>query len=158
MVAQLRPLFGTTGHKVKTQGITPSSGLKRRDIEITNYLSDSAGSRNLVIDLSITHDRHGSSLAQPHLNGTLSHPDSPDTPLNEAAKLNERLTNTATHTLTITASLSYPPSQAPPHAYTASSSAFSSSRPIGRLRTTSPSWVLESTQSVRVWTPRQCMG
>ena len=55
--------------------------------------------------------------------------------------LNERLTNTATHTLTITASLSYPPSQAPPHAYTASSSAFSSSRPIGRLRTTSPSWV-----------------
>ena len=52
MVAQLGPLFGTTGHKVKTQGITPSSGQKRRDIEIINYLSDSAGSRNLVIDLS----------------------------------------------------------------------------------------------------------
>ena len=43
------------------------------------------------------------------LNGTLSHPDTPQTP----------------------------PSQAPPHAYTASYSAFSSSRPIGRLRTTS---------------------
>ena len=86
MVAQLGPLFGTTGHKVKTQGITPSSGLKRGDLEIINYLSDSAGSRNLVVDLSITHDRHGSSSAHPHLNGTLSHPDTPDTPLNEAAK------------------------------------------------------------------------
>ena len=86
MVTQPSPLFGTTGHKVKTQGITPSSGSKRGDLEIINYLSDSAGSRNLVIDLSITHDRHGSSSAHPHLNGTLSHPDSPDTPLNEAAK------------------------------------------------------------------------
>jgi hypothetical protein len=53
MVAHLGPLFGTTGHKVKTEGITPSSGLKRGDIEIINYLSDSAGSRNLVIDVSI---------------------------------------------------------------------------------------------------------
>jgi hypothetical protein len=70
----------------KTQGIAPSSGLKRGDIEIINYLSDSAGSRNLVIDVSITHDRHGSSSAHPHLNGTLSHPDTPDAPLNEAAK------------------------------------------------------------------------
>ena len=61
MVTQLSPLFGTTGHKVKTQGITPSSGLKRGDLEIINYLSDSAGSRNLVIDVSITHDRVGSS-------------------------------------------------------------------------------------------------
>ena len=86
MVTQLGPLFGTTGHKVKTQGITPSSGLKRGDLEIINYLSDSAGSRNLVIDVSITHDRHGSSSAHPHLNGTLSHPDTPDAPLNEAAK------------------------------------------------------------------------
>jgi hypothetical protein len=52
---------------VKTQGITPSSGLKRADIEIINYLSDSAGSRNLVIDISITHDRHGSSSDQAQL-------------------------------------------------------------------------------------------
>ena len=85
MVAQLGPLFGTTGHKVKTQGIIPSSGLKRGDIEI-NYLSDSAGSCNLVIDVSITHDRHGNSSAHPDLNGTLSRPDTPDAPLNEAAK------------------------------------------------------------------------
>jgi hypothetical protein len=64
MVAQLGPLFGT---KVKTQGIIPSSGLKRGDIEVINYLSDSAGSRNLVIDVSITHDRHRDSSAHPHL-------------------------------------------------------------------------------------------
>ena len=55
--------------------------------------------------------------------------------------LDERLTNTATHTLTITASLSCPPSQAPPHACTANSFAFSFSRLIGRLRNTSASWV-----------------
>jgi hypothetical protein len=34
MVGQLRPLFQTTGHKVKTQGITQSSGLKRGGLEI----------------------------------------------------------------------------------------------------------------------------
>jgi hypothetical protein len=33
-----------------------------------------------------------------YLNGTLSHPDTPDAPLNEAATVNERFTNTATHT------------------------------------------------------------
>ena len=43
MVTQLGPLFRITGHKVKTQGIIPSSGQKRGDIEIINYLSDSAG-------------------------------------------------------------------------------------------------------------------
>ena len=44
--------------------------------------------------------------------------------------------------LTIIASLSCLPSQAPPHACTANSFAFSSfSRLIGRLRTTSPTWI-----------------
>ena len=86
MVGQLRPLFQTTGHKVKTQGITQSSGLKRGDLEIINYLQDAAGKRNLVIDVSITHDRIGSSKSNPHLNGTLSHPNAPDAPLNQAAQ------------------------------------------------------------------------
>ena len=36
--------------------------------------------------LSIIHVRHGSSSAHPRLNGTLSHPDTPDALLNEAAK------------------------------------------------------------------------
>ena len=86
MVGQLRPLFQTTGQKVKTQGITQSSGLKRGDLEIINYLADAAGKRNLVIDVSITHDRIGSSKSNPHLNGTLSHPNAPDALLNQAAQ------------------------------------------------------------------------
>ena len=84
MVGQLRPLFQTTGHKVKTQGITQSSGLKRGDLEIINYLTDAAGMRNLVIDVSVTHDRIGSSKSNPQLNGTLSHPNAPDALLNQA--------------------------------------------------------------------------
>jgi hypothetical protein len=86
MVTQLGPLFRTTGHKVKAQGITPNSGQKRGDIEIVNDLSDSAGSLNLVIDVSITHDRYGNSSANPLFDGTLTHPDTHVVPLNEATK------------------------------------------------------------------------
>jgi hypothetical protein len=91
MVTELCLIFRTTGHKGKTQGIAPSSGLKRGDLELVGYLSDVAGSRNLVLDESITHDRIGSSTADPHLNGTPSHPDTPNVPLNEVAnrKLNK---------------------------------------------------------------------
>ena len=91
MITELGPLFRTTGHKVKTQGITPSSGLKRGDLEFVGYLTDAAGLHNFVIDLRIAHDRIGSSTANPHPNGTLSHPDTPDAPLNEATnrKLNK---------------------------------------------------------------------
>jgi len=49
MVGQLRPLFQTTGHKVKTQGITQSSGFKRGDLEIINYLADTQMRRESVI-------------------------------------------------------------------------------------------------------------
>ena len=59
---------------------------KRGDLEIINYLSDAAGTRNLVIDVSITHDRIGSSKSNPQLNGTLSHPNAPDALLNQAAQ------------------------------------------------------------------------
>ena len=86
MVGQLRPLFQTAGHKVKTQGITQSSGLKRGDLEIIIYLADAAGTSNLVIDVSVTHDRIGSSKSNPQLNGTLSHPNAPDALLNQAAQ------------------------------------------------------------------------
>ena len=91
MVTELGPLFRTTGHKVKTQGITLCSGLKCGDLELVGYLSDAAGSRNLVLDLSITHDRIGSSTANPQFHGTLSHPNTPDVPLNKDAnwKLNK---------------------------------------------------------------------
>ena len=85
MVKELGPLFQTAGHKVKTTRITPSSGSKRGDLEIVEYLRDAAGSRHLIIDLSITHDRIGSSQANPQANGALSHPNALDTPLTLAA-------------------------------------------------------------------------
>jgi hypothetical protein len=57
----------------------------------TGWSCDHPGSRKLVIDVSITHDRIRSSTANFQLNGTLSHPNTPDAPLNEAAgrKLNK---------------------------------------------------------------------
>ena len=36
-------------------------GQRRGDVEIRNYLRDQAGSRSLVFDLSIAHERFGSS-------------------------------------------------------------------------------------------------
>ena len=39
---------------------------KRGDVEIINYLQDTAGARNLVFNLSITHDRYGSSSNEQH--------------------------------------------------------------------------------------------
>ena len=54
-------------------------------MEILNYLQDAAGSRNLVFDLAVTHDRYGSS-AQPHHNGLLTHPQDLDAPLHVAAR------------------------------------------------------------------------
>ena len=79
-----------------------SSGLKRGDLEIINYLADAAGTRNLVIDVSVTHDRIGSSKSNPQLNGTLSHPNAPDALLNHAAQRKVRKYRDAyanTHTI-----------------------------------------------------------
>jgi hypothetical protein len=48
--------------KVRTQfGVTASAGPRRGDVEIRDYLRDQAGSRSLVIDLSVMHERFGSS-------------------------------------------------------------------------------------------------
>ena len=47
-----------SGHK---HGVTASAGQRSGDVEIRNYLRDQAGSRSLVFDLSIAHDRFGSS-------------------------------------------------------------------------------------------------
>ena len=88
MVSILGPLFRTAGHQVRTQfGVSPCDPgrQKRGDVEIVNYLQDAAGARNLVFDLSITHDRYGKS-AQPHQNGLLTHPHDLDAPLRIAAK------------------------------------------------------------------------
>ena len=61
-VGVLGPLFRTAGHVVRTQhGVVASAGQRRGDVEVRNYLRDAVGSRSLVVDLSITHDRIGSS-------------------------------------------------------------------------------------------------
>jgi hypothetical protein len=62
MVGVLGPLFRAAGHTVRTQhGVTASAGQRRDDVEIRSYLQDAAGRRSLVLDLSMTHDRLGSS-------------------------------------------------------------------------------------------------
>ena len=73
-VGVLCPLFRTAEHTVRSQHqITASAGHRRGDVEIKSYLQDAAGSRSLVFDLSITHDRIGSS-GHVQQNGLLSHP------------------------------------------------------------------------------------
>jgi hypothetical protein len=74
------------GHTVRTQhGVTTSACERRGDVEIRNYMRDQAGSRSLVFDLSITHDRYGSS-SHVQQNGLLSHPRDLDAPLRLAAQ------------------------------------------------------------------------
>ena len=86
MVSVLGPLFRTAGHVVRTQhGVTASAGQRRGDVEIRNYLHDQAGSRSLVFDLSIAHDRFASS-SHVQQNGCLSHPQDLDAPLRIAAQ------------------------------------------------------------------------
>ncbi len=74
MVGVLGSLFRTAGHTVRTQhGVTASAGQRRSDVELRSYLQDAAGRRSLVFDLSMTHDRFGSS-GHMQQNGMLSHP------------------------------------------------------------------------------------
>ena len=85
-VGVLGPLFRSAGHTVRTQHqVTASAGHRRGDVEIREYLRDAAGSRSLVFDLSITHDRFGSST-RVQQNGALSHPQDLDAPLCLAAQ------------------------------------------------------------------------
>jgi hypothetical protein len=85
-VGVLGALFRTAGHVVRTQhGVTASAGQRRGDVEVRSYLRDAAGSRSLVCDLSITHDRIGSSFHVQH-NGSLSHKQDLDAPLRMGAQ------------------------------------------------------------------------
>jgi hypothetical protein len=85
MVSVLGPMFRTAGHLVRTQhSVTASAGHRRGDVEVRSYLRDQAGIRSLVFDLSITHDRFGSSShVQQH--GSLLHPQDLDGPMRVAA-------------------------------------------------------------------------
>ena len=62
-----------------------SAGKRRGDVEVRNYLHDAAGTRSLVFDLSITHDRFGAST-HVQQNGSLTHPQDLDAPLRIAAQ------------------------------------------------------------------------
>ena len=72
-VDQLAPILRSTVHAVNCKytvvQVVPSEGKKLGDPEIVGYLRDATGSRNLFIDLNITHDRHGRSTSNPHING-----------------------------------------------------------------------------------------
>jgi hypothetical protein len=87
MVGVLGPLLRTAGHTVRTQhGVTASAGQRRGDVELRSYLQDAAGRRSLVFDdLSVTHDRFGSS-SHVQQNGLLSHPQDLDSPLRLTAQ------------------------------------------------------------------------
>ena len=64
---------------------TASAGQRRGDVEVRSYLRDQAGSRILIFDLSIAHDRFGSS-SHVQQNGSLSHPQDLDGPMRVAAQ------------------------------------------------------------------------
>jgi hypothetical protein len=86
MEGALGLLFRTAGHTVRTQhGVTASAGQRRGDVKIRSYLQAAAGRRSLVFDLSMTHDRFGSS-SHVQQNGLLSHPQDLDAPLRLAAQ------------------------------------------------------------------------
>jgi hypothetical protein len=86
MVSMIGPLFRTAGHVVRTQhGVTASADQRHGNVEIRNYLRNQAGSQSLVFDLSIAHDRFGSS-SHVQQNGCLSHPQDLDAPLRIAAQ------------------------------------------------------------------------
>ena len=61
------------------------AGQRRGDMELRSYLQDAAGRRSLVFDLSMTHDRFGSS-SHVQQNVLLSHPQDLDAPLRLAAQ------------------------------------------------------------------------
>jgi hypothetical protein len=106
-VGVLGPLFRTAGHVVRTQhGVTASAGQRRGDVEIHRFLQDAAGRRSLVFDLSITHDRIGSSC-HVQQNGLLSHPQDFDAPLRLA--ISAKLTAIGSNTLTTRTFLFSPP-------------------------------------------------
>jgi hypothetical protein len=124
MVEVLGPLFRTAGHTVCTQhSVTASAGQRRGDVEIRNYIRDQAGSRSLVFDLSITHDRFGSS-SHVQQNGLLSHPQDLDAPLCLAAQ--RKINKVGNNTLTIRTFLFSP------HARRVFASSFSTGPPGDR--------------------------
>ncbi len=138
------PLFRTAGHTVRTQyGVTASAGQRRGDVEIRRYLRDQDGSRSLVFDLSIAHDRFGSS-SHVQQNGTLSHPQHLDGPMRVAA---QRKINAYRQQYAENKNIFFPRDHEHPPACTASFCVFFFYRPTVGLRW--PSRRVECVQCVR---------
>jgi hypothetical protein len=101
-----RAVVRTAGHLVRTQhGVTASAGQLRGDVEVRSYLRDQACSRSLVLDLSIAHDRFGSS-SHVQQNGSLLHPQDLDCPIRVAA---QRKTNAYKQTYADNQNISFLP-------------------------------------------------
>ena len=99
-----------------------------------DYLRDQAGSRSLVFDLAIAHDRFGSS-SQPQQNGCLSHPQDLDAPLRIAA---QRKINGYRQDYADKHNISFLPAKSPPPpACTANLCVFFFYRPTRRPKRTS---------------------
>ena len=62
-----------------------SKGNQRGDVQIKGYLKHNGVERDLVYDLSVTHERWGAT-DEPSKNGQLCYPDDIDRPLREAAQ------------------------------------------------------------------------
>ena len=77
--------FQKSSRALALSACSSNADQRRGDVEIRNYLRDQAGSRSLVFDLSIAHDRFGSS-SHVQQNGCLSHPQDLDAPLRIAAQ------------------------------------------------------------------------
>ena len=55
---QLKPLFASLGHEVRVQkAVTASRGRQRGDVLIQEFLHHNGAPRDLVFDLTITHER-----------------------------------------------------------------------------------------------------
>jgi len=132
MVGVLGPLFHTAGHTVRTQhGVTASAGQRRGNVEIRSYLRDAAGRRSLVFDLSMTHDRFGSSRHVQQKNGIKRNS------MRLCRMRRAELTSIGNNTLTIRTFLFSTPLSAQAHACTASFCVFFFYKPTGRPRRTS---------------------
>ena len=85
-VTQLKPLFGSLGHEVRVQtAVTASRGKQRGDVQIREFLHHNAAPRDLVFDLTLTHERFGDT-DDPHKMHRLKHPANINKPIQEAAK------------------------------------------------------------------------
>ena len=85
-VTQLKALFGSLSHEVRVQtAVTASRGKQRGDVQIRRYLHHNGASRDLVFDLTLTHERWGDT-DDPHKKGQLRSPADLDRPLRDAAR------------------------------------------------------------------------